>query len=162
MDRKICCSRLTSQRSAGPLRDTTMDSLFTTYIGDGEDSTPEDGILLCYTDRSGQGAGTGSGLAVYTDNQAQPVYTNMEYTGKDKVFHAELRAIQMSCKFAETQPHTKMLILSDSQANIQASVFPLIRSRTVLQTVNILNKLAATGKLVCLQWVRGQIAQPTA
>jgi hypothetical protein len=67
-----------------------MDSLFTTYIGDGEDSTPEDGILLCYTDRSGQGAGTGSGLAVYTDNQAQPVYTNMEYTGKDKVFHAEL------------------------------------------------------------------------
>jgi hypothetical protein len=123
---------------------------FSTDIGDGEDSTPEDGKLLCNTNGSGQRAGTGSGLAVYTDNQAHPVYTNMEYTGKATVFKAELRAIQMACEFAETQPHTKILILSDSQAAIQASVFPPIRSRTVLQTVDILNKLAATGKLVCL------------
>jgi ribonuclease HI len=131
MDRKILEDRCVTQQ---------WTHLFSTHIGDGEDSTLEDGKLLCYTDGSGQGAGTGSGLAVYTDNQAHPVYTNVEYTGKAIFFQAELRAIQMACEFAETQPHTKILILSDSQAAIQASVFPLIRSRTVLQTVDILNK----------------------
>jgi ribonuclease HI len=52
----------------------------------------------------------------------------MEYTDKATVFQAELRAIQMACEFAEAQPRMKILILSDSQAAIQAAVFPLIRS----------------------------------
>jgi ribonuclease HI len=46
-------------------------------------------------------------------------------------------------------------ILSDSQAAIMATANPLITSRTVLRTVNVLNTLVTRGSSVLLHWVRG-------
>jgi ribonuclease HI len=71
------------------------------------------------------------------------------------VFQAELFAIQLACQYAQTQTDQLVIILSDSQAAIQATTNPLIRSRTVKQTIDALNGLCSLGIEVCLQWVRG-------
>jgi ribonuclease HI len=60
----------------------------------------------------------------------------------------------MACEYALMQPHETVNIISDSQAAIKAVTLPLIKSRTVLNTVNSQNKLAASGKNVTLRWVK--------
>jgi ribonuclease HI len=137
-------------------------NLFHTFIGDSEDATHKNG-LRCYTDGSGReiahGLGTkiatGSGLAAYCGIEPEPIYTTSEYTGMATVFQSELFAIQLACQYAQAQPDRLVIIQSDSQAAIQASTNPLIRSRTVKQTIDALNGLWGLGIKVCLQWVQG-------
>jgi ribonuclease HI len=137
-------------------------NLFHTFIGDGEDPTHENG-RRCYTDGSGReianGFGTkiatGSGLAAYRGVEPEPIYTTWEYTGMATVFQAELFAIQLACQYAQTQTDQLVIILSDSQAAIQATTNPLICSRTIKQTIDTLNGLCGLGIEVCLQWVQG-------
>jgi ribonuclease HI len=111
--------------------------------------------LLCYTDGSGRDGNSGAVIAIYKDEQRNAIHTDSAYTGISTVFQAELCAIQMACVFATEQADTQILILSDSQAAILATRHPLIYSRTVLETINSLNKLAISGKEVTLQWVQG-------
>jgi ribonuclease HI len=132
---------------------THWNRKFNTTTGDGTDIIHDKG-LLCYTDGSGQGTGSGSGIAAYLDDKLDPIYTDSAYTGSATVFQAELHAIHMACEYALMQPHRTVNILSDSQAAIKAATIPLIKSRTVLNTVNSLNKLAASGKNVSLRWVK--------
>jgi ribonuclease HI len=132
---------------------THWNRKFNTTIGDGTDIIHDKG-LLCYTDGSGQGTGSGSGIAAYLDDKLDPIYTDRAYTGSATVFQAELHAIHMACEYALMQPHGTVNILSDSQAAIKAVTLPLIKSCTVLNTLNSLNKLAASGKNVTLRWVK--------
>jgi hypothetical protein len=133
-------------------------NLFHTFIGDGEDAAQENG-LRCYTDGSGReianGFGrkiaTGSGLAAYRGVEPEPIYTTSEYTGMATVYQTELFAIQLACQYAQAQTDRLVIILSDSQAAIQATTDPLIRSRMVKQTIDALNGLCGLGIEVCLQ-----------
>jgi ribonuclease HI len=137
-------------------------NLFHTFIGDGEDATHENGLRF-YTDGSGReianGSGkkiaTGSGLAAYRGVEPEPIYTTSEYTGMATIFQAKLFAIQLDGQYAQAQTDPIVIILSDSQAAIQATTNPLICSRTVKQTIDALNSLCGLGFEVCLQWVQG-------
>jgi ribonuclease HI len=127
---------------------------FSSLIGDGKDIPEKEG-LLCYTDGSGLGYASGAGLAVYLDGDPNSIQTEAEYTGMATVFQAELYAMQMACDYAKLRADHKVIILSNSQAAIQAFMHPLILSQTVLFTVDSLNSLAALGKEVQIRWVRG-------
>jgi hypothetical protein len=61
----------------------------------------------------------------------------------------------MACAYAAQLAEPLVIILSDKQAAIQATVNPLITSRTVSNTIWALNNLANQGIEVCLQWIRG-------
>jgi ribonuclease HI len=94
-------------------------------------------------------------LAVYLDNQINPIFTSAEYTGIATVLQAELYAIQMACEYAATRQETQVTILSDCQSAILATAKPLIFSRTVKMTVDAINSLDTLGKSIKIQWVRG-------
>jgi ribonuclease HI len=127
---------------------------FAVTIEDGSDVTDATGIR-CYTDGSGRCRKNGSGLAVYKNDNPEPIHTDAEHVGEATVFQAELHAITMACTFAQTQTDQKITILCDCQAAIKAVYKPMITSRTVLQAVTALNTLADSGRDVQVRWIKG-------
>jgi hypothetical protein len=106
---------------------------YTTYIGDGEDITQENGIL-CYTDGLSRLTGSVSGLAVYEGNYPDSIYEASENTGQATVFQAKIHAIKMACDYAMQMVPAQVIILSDSQAAILALTKSNFTSCTVLTT----------------------------
>jgi ribonuclease HI len=77
------------------------------------------------------------------------------------VFQSELRAIQMACKHLCLHKHNNkdIYIHVDSQAVLQSLIKSQITSKTVHQTVELLQELAGR-HTVTLHWVKAHVGIP--
>ena len=113
-----------------------------------------------FTDGSKQGNSTGAGFTVFkhlTEHHAIHFSLGTIAT----VYQCELFAINMGANWAinNVNPHSDIVIFSDSQAVIKALNNHQVKSRMILETINSLNILGSNNK-VSIHWIPGHEGVP--
>ena len=106
-----------------------------------------------YTDGSQYHGQTGSGFIIYK-GQKEVMTGSMKLPDYSTVFQAEVVAIRLACEQINKNASPKFVkIFVDSRAALSALQARLTKSRTVLDTINSINKLAKNACRVTLNWV---------
>ena len=110
-------------------------------------------IITCYTDGSGTDQGRGVGLIITTDNNKTIIHKN-SYKIPDycSVFQAELTAIRVTCEYLYNHSDKHIIIWTDNLSSIQAVTALNIKSRTIRDCYDALNKLG-NSNTVELRWI---------
>ena len=115
--------------------------------------------ITIYTDSSKTNNGVGVVFVIYHKNQRILMHS-IKLSRHTTVFQAEVYAIYEAAKhlIRETTTQFKYIkILSDSQAALTAIVSDTIKSRTVLDTVNMLKSLKLRTSIVKLAWIKAHV-----
>ena len=109
-----------------------------------------------FSDGSRQNDQTGLGYFICRQNKAEIASEHFRLPNHATVFQAELLAIKLACQTLLQLPdsHPRFVkIFSDSQAAIRALANHTTKSRTVSDTANALDELAAKARSVTLCWI---------
>ena len=111
-------------------------------------------IITCYTDGSGTDQGRGVGLIITTNKNNTIIHRN-SYKIPDycTVFQAELTAIKVTCEYLYDHSNKHIIIWTDNLSSIQAVTALNIKSRTVRDCSDALNKLG-NSSTVELRWIK--------
>jgi ribonuclease HI len=117
---------------------------------------PKEENICIYTDGSLMNEQSGAGI--YIIDNGTPHLSMSERQPPCTVFQAELRGIQMACKYIRLSDHTRTTIHFhvDSQAALQSLVKAHITSKMVEYSVQLLTELALRREIT-LQWVKGHV-----
>ena len=120
-----------------------------------------------YTDGSSTKTGVGSGYAIFRRN-VEISSASYHLPNYSTVFQAEIIAINRACRQliqTGTQEVKYVKFFVDSQAAITALQNPIIKSRTVWDTVNLLEELADKVRRISIVWIpahRGHVGNERA
>ena len=109
--------------------------------------------MTCYTDGSGTDLGRGVGLIITMNKNNTIIYKN-SYKIPDNctVFQAELTAIKVTCEYLYDHSNKHIIIWTDNLSSIQAVTALNIKSRTIRDCYDALNKLG-NSNTVELRWI---------
>ena len=109
--------------------------------------------VQCYTDGSKMEEKVGAGFVVYKNNTV--IMEKAFHLGAySTVFQAETTAISQTARYllSDDYTNTKIIILSDSQASLKALDSTKIKTRTIQEAVETLNRLGECNDL-SLMWI---------
>jgi len=121
-----------------------------------ENGTPGDlSGLVCFTDGSKINGAVGFGFAIYRNDKE--ILRDGDHLGKfPSVFQSEICAISAACLELAEISATSVTFYSDSQAAIMALDNHEVRSQTVKDCIQDLNRLSRT-KAITIRWVKAHI-----
>lgn len=115
----------------------------------------------CYTDGSKTSTGTGTGVC-FMENDFITKTRCKGLSDHTTVFQSELEGLQLACHILNEYPsltneNKKITILCDSQAALKAISNDSTTSKTVLETINLLNEV---GKKITLnlRWIKAHVS----
>ena len=124
---------------------------------DGKSKHNKHSEFTVYTDGSKMGNLTGSGFVIYHHKNLL-TYESLKLNDNATVFQAEIIAIKKAAEYLLKHHTAKYVkIFSDSQAALQAVNNTRVAARSVLEAMEALEMLTATGCRVRLAWVKAHI-----
>ena len=133
-----------------------LDSKFEVDLESFKSGLPDSNSnTLCYTDGSKMGDNTGYGFGI-TQNETLLHSDNGKLQSYNTVFQSEVLAIHKCCDVLAEMDTDNVTIFSDSQAALKSLVSLEVKSKTVKNCIDNLNRVGSF-RSVQLKWVKAHV-----